>query len=373
VEAFFWLYLSGNDMSTQIIQTDEFVMLSSIHPVLDVRSPAEYNHAHIPGARSLPLFTDAERAQIGTAYKQMSREAAIRIGLGAFGPRMNEMIGRVEEITKQHLPQHNGPGESRVLVHCWRGGMRSAAVAWLLDLYGFKVHVLEGGYKAYRNWALRRMDIPYNLKVVGGNTGAGKTIVLHELHKKGYSVLDLEHLAGHKGSAFGGLGGHVQPGQEQFENALADRLYKLTIKDAGVEIYVEDESQRIGAVNLPSGFFELLTQSPQYFLDVPFEARLDHILKEYGQFSVESLINAIVRIKKRLGPLETKTAVNFLIEGDRRACFAILLTYYDKQYLKSLQARGTAAGPLRRINCLAADAAANTQSLIQLMEVHASS
>ena len=359
-------------MAINFIPVDDFMYLLSRVPVIDVRSPGEYDHAHIPGAQSLPLFTNAERAEIGTAYKQLSREAAIKIGLDAFGPRMKETVERVEDIVKMHKSPREGYGQGRILLHCWRGGMRSGAVAWLLDLYGFQVYLLEGGYKAYRHWVLRRMKKDYRFRVIGGNTGAGKTPVLHALHKSGYSVLDLEQIAGHKGSAFGGLTGRPQPGQEQFENDLASRLYQLTAADPEIDIYVEDESQRIGNVNLPAGLFKQMLESRQYFLDVPFDARLDHILQEYGTFSVESLINAIVRIKKRLGPLETKTAINHLVEGDTRACFAVLLSYYDKLYLKAEKGRGDNAGPIQKITCAGVDIPVNTRSLImQLMGVHA--
>jgi tRNA 2-selenouridine synthase len=361
-------------MAINYIPVDDFMYLSSKFPIIDVRSPGEYIHAHIPDAQSLPLFSDEERARVGTAYKQQSREAAIKIGLDAFGPRMKEMVEQVEQIVRQHpcFRENHGCGQGRILLHCWRGGMRSGAVGWLLDLYGFQVYLLEGGYKAYRHWVLRRMNNGYRFRVLGGNTGAGKTAVLHALHKSGYSVLDLEQIAGHKGSAFGGLHGKAQPGQEQFENELAARLHQLTAADPNIEIYVEDESQRIGSVNLPPGLFRNMQVSRQYFLDVPFEARLDHILKEYGAFSTESLINAIVRIKKRLGPLETKTAINHLVEGDARACFAILLAYYDKLYDKGLKGRPDDAGPVQVIFCPGVDILANTRSLImELMGVHA--
>jgi tRNA 2-selenouridine synthase len=250
--------------------------------------------------------------------------------------------------------------------------MRSAAVAWLLDLYGFEVHLLEGGYKHYRRWVLRKISQDYNFRVIGGNTGAGKTPVLQVLHKSGYRVLDLEQIAGHKGSAFGGLDGIMQPGQEQFENNLADRLYQLTANDPGVAIYVEDESQRIGAVNLPEALYQGIRRGEQYFLNVPFDARLDHITQEYGAYNTEALVNAVIRIKKRLGPLETKTAVSHLIEGDRRACFAILLHYYDKHYAKARASRPAGAGPLRIIDCESVETSKNTRSLIMhLMNMNA--
>src|ERR1043165_4296362 len=141
-------------MAVQSVKVDVFLELAECQPILDVRSPGEYTHAHIPGAYSLPLFTDEERKAIGTAYKQESREAAIKIGLDAFGPKMRTMIERVERLLQEGKYPKSEDGQHTVLVHCWRGGMRSAAIAWLLDLYGFDVYLLEGGYKTYRHWVI---------------------------------------------------------------------------------------------------------------------------------------------------------------------------------------------------------------------------
>ena len=182
--------------------------------IIDVRSPDEYAHAHIPNAFSLPLFTNEERAEIGTTYKQQSREAAIKLGLPFFGNKMQNMIEQVEGWAASY-EKTNG-NKPTILVHCWRGGMRSAAVSWLLDLYGFKTEQLSGGYKAYRNWVLAQFEKNYSMKVLGGYTGSGKTEILLQLQKSKIPVIDLEGLAHHKGSAFGALGQHEQTSQEQF-------------------------------------------------------------------------------------------------------------------------------------------------------------
>ena len=192
-------------MSLSKINIVNFLELPADIPMIDVRSPGEFEHAHIPGARSLPLFSDEERSEIGTAYKQVSRENAIKIGLKAFGPKRVNMIEAVELLA----------GKNReVKIYCWRGGMRSGAVAWLLDLYGFKVHVLAGGYKAYRHHALDTLQRTCRFTILGGCTGANKTGLLHQLEKNGAHVIDLEGLAGHKGSAFGNLDLEPQPSQE---------------------------------------------------------------------------------------------------------------------------------------------------------------
>jgi tRNA 2-selenouridine synthase len=310
--------------------------------VIDVRSPGEYTHAHIPDAFSLPLFTNEERASIGTTYKQQSREAAIKLGLPFFGNKMQDMIEQVEEWSANY--EKTKGNKPTFLVHCWRGGMRSAAVAWLLDLYGFKTEQLTGGYKAYRNWVLAQFEKTYSMKVLGGYTGSGKTEILLQLRKSKIPVIDLEGLANHKGSAFGALGQDEQTSQEQFENNLAGALFNVSA--AHSFFWIEDESQRIGTNMLPITFFKNIRNSVCYFIDIPFESHLQFIVSAYGKFAIADLIAATLRIQKRLGGLETKTAVNFLVENNIEAAFSILLKYYDKVYLKNIE---TAAIPKFKI------------------------
>ena len=240
-------------MAIEKLNIDRFLELAEKHPVLDVRSPGEYKHAHIPGAYSFPLFTDEERKVVGTAYKQQSREEAIKIGLDYFGPKMRKMVEEAEEVVRsrksgvrsksgvnssESVVRSNSGADSELrtpdsrllsdsrllLVHCWRGGMRSAAIAWFLDLYGFKVCTLAGGYKKYRNWITETFSFPFQFTILGGYTGSGKTYVLDELEKKGIPVVNLEKIANHKGSAFGNIGMPEQPSQEMFENLLGEKL-----------------------------------------------------------------------------------------------------------------------------------------------------
>ncbi len=370
-------------MAIQKITIEEFLQLAKQHPVFDVRSPGEYIHAHIHGAISLPLFTDDERKIVGTAYKQQSKQAAIKLGLDFFGVKMKKMVEETESIvsglsgkgSNNKEASNNGQPETRnVLVHCWRGGMRSAGVAWLLDLYGFKVYTLVGGYKAYRKWVLAQFEKEYNFNVIGGYTGSGKTLVLHELAKQ-YATIDLEALAHHKGSAFGALGELPQPKQEMFENLLAEALFvsrcSLTDKPASTNekretrnIYIEDESQRIGNLQIPMPLWYTIRKCPVYFLDIPFEERLDYLTEEYGKFEKEKLVNAIIRIQKRLGGLETKNAINHLLENNHKECFRILLTYYDKWYEKGLYNRENLTALLNKIPCSGVDTSINTQKIV---------
>lgn len=347
-------------MAITKISIQEFLQLAPQCIIIDVRSPGEFQHAHIPAAYSLPLFTDDERKIVGTAYKQQSREAAIKIGLAFFGPKMVGIVEEVEQlVNKATTAQGAAP---RILVHCWRGGMRSAGVAWLLDLYGFQVSTLTGGYKAYRHWVLQQFNKPYPLLIVGGYTGSGKTAILHQLKQQGMQVIDLESLACHKGSAFGALNGTPQPSQEMFDNLLATALHSLNGKKT---IWVEDESQRIGLVNIPGNFFQLMRSQPLYFIEVPFEARLAFIVQEYGALDKDALLHAIGRIKKRLGGLETKTAINYLLEDNLAACFKILLTYYDKLYLKGLRQHEQSLCTTHTLTAASVDPIINTALLLQ--------
>lgn len=353
-------------MAIEKIDIETFLKLAEKYPVLDVRSPAEFDHAHIPAANSFPLFSDEERKVVGTAYKQQSREVAIKIGLVYFGIKMRRMV---EDAEKLHFDGYHLPANKKasgqplpvnpktVLIHCWRGGMRSAAVAWLLGMYGFKVYTLNGGYKSFRQYVLKTFTRPLRFNMIAGYTGTGKTKILQELAKYGENIIDLEGLANHKGSAFGGIGQPPQPSQEMFENLLAMELCKKGRHAAGYPIHpdsgeisdsqptkthivwLEDESQRIGTVNIPPEMWNRMRRSKVYFFDIPAEARLDHLIEEYGGLDKEKVAHAILRIGKRLGGQETKTAIRHLLEDNVRDCFNILLKYYDKCYLKGLQCR----------------------------------
>jgi tRNA 2-selenouridine synthase len=242
--------------------------------------------------------------------------------------------------------------------------MRSAGVAWLLDLYGYTVYTLVGGYKAYRNWVLEQFTLTYSFNILGGYTGSGKTETLHALGQLNERIIDLEGLAHHKGSAFGNLGQPVQPSQEQFENLLAHSLYALQSNNEQATIWLEDESRRIGLVNIPTLLFEQMRKSPLFFMDIPFAQRLKFILKGYGGFEKDKLMSAILRIKKRLGGLETKNAINFLIEDNVENSFSVLLTYYDKLYLKGANNRENPASLIQKIEVADIDPHANATILL---------
>jgi tRNA 2-selenouridine synthase len=304
------------------IEVEKFIKDRKSFLVIDVRSPGEYHHAHVPAAINIPLFNNEERVKVGTTYKQESRQLAIKIGLDYFGPKMRAIVEEVEKLLLQEPTL-------KVLVHCWRGGMRSGAVSWLLSIYGFEVYQLIGGYKAYRNWVLEEFHQDYKFRLLGGYTGAGKTKVLEEIKTQGHQLLNLEKLACHKGSAFGHIEMPKQPSQEMFENILAGELIKFNIHEP---ILVEDESMRIGLVAIPKSMFEKMLSSPMYFFNVPFDVRLKNIVHEYGGLDRSELIDAIRRIEKRLGGLNMKKCIEYINTDNVILAFDILLKYYDRYY-----------------------------------------
>jgi tRNA 2-selenouridine synthase len=289
-------------------------------PLIDVRSPGEFTAGHIPNATNLELFTDEERAVVGTAYKKESKERAIEIGFEYVKPKLNDFITKSTAIAPN----------KEVAIHYWRGGMRSNAFANHLIENGFeKVYVIEKGYKAFRNYVLQFFEQPFNLKVLGGYTGTGKTEILHALKKRGQQVIDLEGLANHRGSAFGGIDLPPQPTTEQFENNLFSVLQSL---EPNLPIWVEDESRLIGNLTIPDAFFTKIREMPVYFLDVPLEERTKHLVSTYASLSHDELADAIGRITKRLGYDNAKYAQEELEKRNYHKVVEITLIYYDKYY-----------------------------------------
>ncbi len=291
--------------------------------ILDTRSPGEYAKGHIHGATPMPIFEDDERAVIGTLYKQQGKPAAVEKGLEFVAPKMGELLRMARELFEA---QEN---EEPIIVHCWRGGMRSGAVAWLLETAGLPVVKLIGGYKAYRTWARHDFESIRCLRVVGGMTGVGKTKVLHALHEIGAQVLDLEGIAKHLGSAFGNLERIAQPSSEQFSNDC-HRILKGF--DWNLPIWTENESRAIGTVHLPQEFFDSMRASPVWTLERTQDERLDVLCEVYGTASTPLLVSAFERIREKLGGLRCQEAIDALRKDDLRTAAAIGLVYYDKLY-----------------------------------------
>jgi tRNA 2-selenouridine synthase len=292
---------------------------------LDVRTPAEFLHGRIPDSFNLPLFSNEERAIVGTIYKKIGRVAAVDKGFRLVGPRMADIA----------LEAKSKIGQNNAKVLCWRGGMRSSAVAWILNMSGMKAVTLEGGYKNFRRWSLKSLEkfSVAQLHVVGGLTGCGKTHVLQELKKRGEQVLDLEDIACHRGSSFGGLGMPEQPSNEQFENNIAWQMRKM---DMSKPIWIEDESILIGKCKLPNILFTKMKTSSYFFIERTQEERIDNLMQVYGGYPTESLIDCTKRIQKRLGGAVTKKVLELFEVGETKKAFEGILSYYDKAYLAGI-------------------------------------
>lgn len=292
---------------------------------IDVRTCDEYARGHIPCALNLPLFTPEQRAEVGTLYMRTSRAAAIEHGLEAAG-------GKLADFVRQARQMSSG-GEKRLYIYCARGGMRSSSMAWLLDMAGFKVSLLKGGYKAYRgNLETVLNGSPWKFVIVSGATGSGKSEFLALIQQAGQQVIDLEGLAHHKGSAFGHLGQIPQPTSEHFINLIHESMRAF---DPQQPIWCEGESMLIGRLYLPKTFFDIMQSAPRIEVKMDVEQRLDRLTAEYGQFSATELADAFNKIAKRLGYDNVKKALEFIALGDVRSAARIALIYYDKAYARS--------------------------------------
>ncbi len=303
------------------IQPTDLWQHSTDRVLIDVRSPAEYAHAHIPNALSLPLFNDEERAKVGTLYKQVSAENALIKGLEFVGPKM---AGFVKQAIKW------SPNR-KLLIHCWRGGKRSGSMAWLMQMAGFDVLTLDGGYKNYRNFILQCFENqPLKVILLGGKTGSGKTPILKELEKRGEQIIDLEDLANHKGSAFGWIGEEQQPSVEQFENNLYEVFRKINPEK---RVWVENESRNIGSVSMPQGFWNQMKSAPLVHIEIPFFDRVNHLVNVYTQTSKADLIVSFQKIASKLGTENLKKTIEWIEKDDFETAAAMALKYYDKTYM----------------------------------------
>lgn len=303
----------------------DFLAARATRVLLDVRSPGEYAQGHIPGAVSFPLFSDEERAQVGTVYKEKGGESAYELGLTLVGPKMADFVRRARALAP----------ERRLAIHCWRGGQRSGSMAWLLRQAGFDVITLEGGYKTYRRYVLENFGKwKLEIRIVGGRTGTGKTKILRELEKIGEQVIDLEGLAHHKGSAFGFIGEAPQPTVEQFENDLFEAISRL---DPARRVWIENESRSIGRVYIPDAFWEIMKNAPLLNIEIPDEARIQNLLADYTSTDTADLKAAFLKIDKKLGGQNLKAALEALDCSDFATAARIALRYYDKTYQHCLE------------------------------------
>lgn len=292
-------------------------------PLYDVRSPGEFLQGTIPNSINLSLFSDSERREVGTVYKQKSPKLAFLLGLKFAGPKLASFA---EEALQ--YPE--------VRVFCFRGGQRSGSMKWLFQSSGVSAITLKGGYKAFRHFVLEVFQKNYNFSILGGLTGSGKTEKLQQLKKEGHQIIDLEALTKHRGSVFGNLEAITQPTTESFENALACALYRLNPKEP---IWIEDESRMIGSCKIPDGIFSQMIQAPITLLEITKNERLNRLVADYGTFPKTALIQAVHCLVKKLGNVKTKEIITFIEDGDLLKAASLLLDYYDTAYYKNLEKR----------------------------------
>jgi tRNA 2-selenouridine synthase len=308
----------------EILDPIEFLKVPGL--IVDVRSPGEHAQGHIPGALSLPLFDNEERSLIGTVYKQQGPEPAFNLGLELVGPKLFTLVKQVQQHRQNRL----------VKVHCWRGGMRSSSVANLLEMAQIPTVTLQGGYKNYRRHVLKVLESPQSLFILGGLTGVGKTAILQQLKELDEQILDLEALACHRGSTYGTKTHMNQPSNEQFENEIAHLWHSY---DTSRPIWVEDESRMIGRCKIPDSLYRFLHTQPLIIIEKPLHERVKSLKEEYGQKSIEDLIQATQRLNRKLGGCRTKEIVHLIEQERLDEAIIEVLTYYDSTYLHTLTKR----------------------------------
>jgi tRNA 2-selenouridine synthase len=295
-------------------------------PLVDVRSPAEFQAGHVPGAISMPLFTDQERALVGSCYKTTGQTAAFDLGLRFVGPRLDQMVRRCRALALS----------GRVNIMCWRGGQRSSSVAWLLRAGGLEASAFPGGYKAFRAAMRSVFERPWHLQLIGGHTGSGKTELLYEIRDRGEQILDLEAAAHHRGSAFGQVNQPSPPTQEHFENRLGWALANL---DPGVPVWVEDESRMLGRCKIPDAFYEQMQRSPLWTIERSKQERIDRLMGIYAPAGPSELGSCTWKLHKKLGRELTHQIIQCIQQGELAQAIAALLPYYDKGYLFCMKRR----------------------------------
>jgi tRNA 2-selenouridine synthase len=318
-------------------------LFGAFDAIVDVRSPAEYAEDHIPGALSAPVLDDAERARVGTLYKQASPFDAKKLGAALVA---RNVARHIETLFFAH------PRSWRPLVYCWRGGKRSGAMVHVLREIGWEAKRLEGGYKAYRRWVLEMLEkAPPRLdfRVIHGATGSGKSRLLGALRRAGAQVLDLERLAAHRGSVLGGLPDRAQPTQKGFESRLLAELLAL---EATRPVYVEGESRKIGQIQVPEAVIARMRNAPCLLLDTTLEARVSVLLEEYRHFLTDTAaLEARLRCLEPLHGAEALGRWRALAQrGEWRAFVARLLTeHYDPAYRRSALRNFARLGEAQRL------------------------
>ena len=303
-------------MVVNSVNINDFLTKSKNGLIIDVRAPIEFSKGHIPNAINIPLFEDSERAEIGTLYKQQGKDTAVNRGLEIVSPKMTSFVIKVKSLSKNN----------KVFIYCFRGGMRSNSFAWLMNISGLEAVIMKGGYKAFRNYALKYFEQERKIILLGGKTGSGKTDILKQLKEQNIQIIDLENIAHHKGSAFGTINEQKQNPQQVFEHHLYSQLSEL---DNLKNIIIEDESQSIGYNKIPIALWQQMKQATIIKLEIPFELRVQKLVKDYTTVNIDALKSCVIKIAQQLGSLNTKLCLQYLDEGNLHDVARLSLLYYD--------------------------------------------
>lgn len=303
--------------------------------IIDVRSPGEHAAEFIPHSLNLALLDDAERAHVGTVYKHEGEMVARRLALKVIAPKIPEIV--------DHILALRATGQA-VVVHCWRGGLRSEAVASFLALVGIDCWRLTGGFKAWRQYLLAQFaqdQFAFETIILQGQTGAGKTEVLAALARCGIAVLDLEALANHRGSVFGGVGLGAQPTQKNFEAQLWMKIRAV----GSAPLFLEAEGRRVGKLSVPDFLVGRMSDCRRILLTSPIEDRIERIFNEYsGKYGdrpevLEQAFAQLANLRERIGAKRVQELKEMVSSGDgREAIKILLLEYYDPMYDKQIRA-----------------------------------
>jgi len=302
--------------------------LSLDNPIfVDMRSPSEYAIGHIPGAYNVPLFSDDERAEVGTVYKQVGADEAKHLGLSIVSSKLPHIV--------RTISNYHQTGRT-VIVYCWRGGMRSKSVVTILEIMGIPAYQLLGGYKIYRNYVLeeiRDFKLAPEIIVLCGSTGVGKTTLLNLLAKKGANTIDLERLANHRGSAFGHIGIGAPATAQNFDAAILNELKAMNDKPY---IVVECESKRIGNVYVPDALFEGMKKGKRILISADMDTRICRLIEEYTNVynnNYNAIISSIKTLGKKLGKKRTDILLSQMASGQiGEVVHTLLIDYYDPLY-----------------------------------------
>jgi tRNA 2-selenouridine synthase len=314
---------------TEIIETVDRQSLARFEEVVDVRSPAEFDEDHIPGAINLPVLSNAERAEVGTIYVQESRLRARRIGAAYVARNIAAHLqGALADRTGAYAP----------LIYCWRGGQRSNAMATVLSQVGWRVSVIAGGYKTYRRHVTARLydgTFAPGVVLLDGNTGSAKTEILGRLARQGAQTLDLEGLAEHRGSLFGALAGHAQPSQKMFESRLLTAMDAL---DPARAVLIEAESSKIGQRMIPPALWQAMVRAPRIEISAPAAERASYLVRAYRDIIDDppSLEATLTRLPGRHGRKRLEAWIALARTRDYEALALDLIeAHYDPAYRRS--------------------------------------